>query len=45
MTLDSVQTRVEGDQVTLNCYLQPGFVAEDLHVSVEGDDVVIKGRL
>lgn len=48
MTLDygtNIQTKVDGSNVTITCYVQSGFTADDVKVTVEGDDVVIQGRV
>lgn len=47
MTLDygtNIQTKVDGSNVTITCYVQSGFTADDVKVTVEGDDVVIQAE-
>ena len=42
MTLGIVNSRVEGENITISCDAF-GYKADELKVSVEGEDVVIQG--
>ena len=43
MSGNTVHSRIEGGYVYITCYLEPGYTADDIKMSVESDDILITG--